>query len=103
MAQFFIRVVLHNATAQDYVRVQSALASKGIVDRIVGSDGRLWRLPPGEYRCDYDATASDIRSLVRGLLTPVFSNNAVIVVKYTESAWIELEQIPVGASGYANL
>lgn len=103
MAQFFIRVVLHDATAQDYVRVQTALAAKGIYDTIEGSNGRIYRLPPGEYRCDFISEANDVRDLVRGVLALVYDRNAVFVAKYTEAAWFGLDQVKVGASGYASL
>ncbi len=63
MNRFTIRVVLHNATFENYVDLAAKLASFGIPDIILPDDGNWYELPPAEYTLEANATPDQVRAL----------------------------------------
>ena len=58
MKYFAIRVLLHRAGSTDYAALAQRLRTIGVVDVIRGEDGTWYRLPPGEYNYEGDATSA---------------------------------------------
>ena len=94
MAQFIIRVTLHdNASGFEYTRLRDALALAGVYDDIQSADERWYRLPGGEYRCDSELGAEQVRDFVHSISSSI-KRSSVLVTAHAGSAWIGLEQIP---------
>lgn len=93
MSTFNCRVVLHNATAHDYTRLHQALKAKGIDDLIAGDDGGIYRLPPGEYNCAFQATAAQVRDHIASIVRTVYSSYAVRATEAGANAWQGLEKV----------
>ncbi|MBS0308237.1 MAG: DUF2622 domain-containing protein [Proteobacteria bacterium] len=49
MANFVVRIELHDATWQDYQKLHQAMELSGFSRTIVGADGIHYELPPAEY------------------------------------------------------
>lgn len=93
MANFNIRVVLHdNATWQDYTNLASNMAARGMIDIIVGSDGRHFKLPPAEYTHTGNATTEQVRAAAAEAAAKTGKRYAVRVTQ-GDSAWIGLDRV----------
>lgn len=87
MANFVIRVELHNATSKNYEDLAKNLAAIGIVDTIFGSDGRRYKLPPAEYYYTGGATLQHTHDLVTGVASKIVINYAVLVTESNGCMW----------------
>jgi hypothetical protein len=93
MSKFTIRVVLHDATWEDYVNLAKALAKIGVVDRISGSDGVTYQLPDAEYTATSDLSCGDMRDrVVQVVKTATKREHAVLVSLSTERCWVGLKR-----------
>jgi hypothetical protein len=52
MAYIMTRIELHDATRTDYLRLHEAMQAQGFSGQVKGKDGRMLRLPTGQYRLD---------------------------------------------------
>lgn len=90
MSYFNIRVVLHDATYNQYEMLASAMASKGMYDVVKADNGGLYRLPPGEYATESDASIQNVRDAAAWAAN---STGARYSVRVTQgpSSWVGLE------------
>lgn len=79
MSRFTIRVVLHNATFENYVDLAAKLASFGIRDIILADDGNWYELPPAEYTLEANATPEEVRALASQTAATVVPSYQVLV------------------------
>lgn len=94
MANFTIRVVLHgNATWDDYEKLASELANRNIIDVITSSEGIKYKMPPAEYQCHGDLTASQVRDICVDAAKTTGKKHAVFVTESNSRAWIGLEKV----------
>jgi hypothetical protein len=94
MADFTIRVVLHdNASWDDYALLAEKLGECGIVDIIQSDDGLWYKLPPAEYTFSSDKDPTDVRAIVEGCAIYTGKRYAALVSASTGRYWVGLELI----------
>lgn len=98
MSKYTVRVVLHDATLQHYLKLYPALAKYGFTDVIVGDNGTAWKMPPGEYDIDSTLTAVQVRDLAKRAADTTGCKNAVFVTAAGPRAWIGLDTVPKSAA-----
>jgi hypothetical protein len=91
MAQYIIRVELHDALWQHYVDMAKDLATKGITDVIAASDGNSYKMSPAEYNYVGSENIDAVFEAVRASATKTGKRNAVFVTEATRTKWIGLE------------
>ena len=60
MTACVIRVVLHDATWDEYTKLYEKLAALGIYDVITASNGAVYKMPPAEYYFDGNKTKAEV-------------------------------------------
>jgi hypothetical protein len=93
MANFTVRVELHQATWADYEALHSAMEAKGFSRQIRSDDGKTYQLPLAEYNGMGNLDASRVRDLAREAANTTGKSNAVLVSEAPTRAWIGLEQV----------
>ncbi|MGA9669359.1 MAG: hypothetical protein WBQ94_09135 [Terracidiphilus sp.] len=90
MANFTVRVELHQATGDDYDVLHSAMAQKGFSRLITADNGQSYQMPWAEYNGSGNLTSSQVRDIAREAANTTRKNNAVFVTEATTRAWIGL-------------
>lgn len=94
MARFTIRVVLHdNASREEYEQLETALAARNIIDVITADDGTRYKMPPAEYQCQGEITASQVRDLCVAAAKTTGKRHAVLVTESKNRAWTGLDKV----------
>lgn len=91
MASFTTRVELHGATWDDYTRLHEKMRAAGFSTTIKSDDGKLYKLPPAEYRYEGNVNVVFVRDRARAVASSVKAGNAVFVTEGSVCAWIGLE------------
>jgi hypothetical protein len=81
MAQFTIRVELHKASWDDYVKLAAALARQNITDVLTIDTGERWKMPPGEYQCHGELTPKQVHDIVQTAVGTTGRTSAIIVTQ----------------------
>jgi len=92
MASFTIRVELHDANWQHYTNLANDLARSGVTDLITASDGVTYKMSPGEYNYEGNATIDNVLNAVRQAANRTGKANAVFVTEAAGRMWIDLPQ-----------
>lgn len=93
MANFTVRVELHQATWSDYETLHAAMEKKGFSRSITGSDGKTYQLPLAEYNgLAGNLDTAEIRDIAWEAAKTTGKKSAVLVTEGTR-AWVGLEQI----------
>lgn len=87
MNNFIIRVLLHNADANDYLKLQQKLAALGAVDVILASDGKRYKLPPAEYVYSGNESAEVVRQVCVNTANAIGKTCAVLVSQTSHVVW----------------
>lgn len=82
MAQFTVRVELHQATRDDYTTLHRAMEQRGFSRKIRSDDGRIWHLPWAEY----DATATRGQTVLAAATAAAATTGKSSSILVTESA-----------------
>lgn len=90
MRTFIIRVELHDATYQDYMKLHTCMGQEGFTNVIRGGDGAVYQLPPAEYRLAANCTAAQARDKATVAAQKVFTKYSVIAFEYMSAAWFGL-------------
>lgn len=94
MPIFTVRVVLQgHPTLRDFLGLRSKLASCGVIDVIVGDDGRKYRLPPAEYVYVGSESVTQVRDAVMRVARSVMPTAQVLVTEGSRRAWAGLEEV----------
>ncbi|MFN4209078.1 MAG: hypothetical protein ACK4G5_00810 [Devosia sp.] len=91
MRHFNTRVVLYDATIADYLALYTEMAKRNFTDQIVGDDGKVWTLPPGEYTSYGDLTHLQVRDLASAAAAATGVRFAVRVSEAVVTSWAGLE------------
>lgn len=91
MANFTIRVVLHDASWPEYIQLAAALGIHGVVDVISSDNGLRWKLPPGEYHFTGVMTATQVLDMCKAAASLTGKRHAVFVAEAIELAWAGLD------------
>jgi hypothetical protein len=93
MANFTVRVELHQATWADYETLHAAMEAKGFSRHITSDDGKTYQLPLAEYNGMGNLDATRVRDIAREAANSTGKSNAVLVTQAPARAWIGLEQV----------
>lgn len=90
MADYTVRIVLHDATATHYQRLHEAMEAAGAKRQIRGDSGILFDLPDGEYVMSNSLTAVRLRDAVVDIATAVKAepSPSVLVTETLSWAWM---------------
>lgn len=91
MASFTIRVELHGATRDHYVRLHGHLAQRAITNVIVSDRGVKYHLLPAEYNYVGNATCAAVLAAVKECTAAVGLPYAVLVTERTNCMWEGLQ------------
>ena len=92
MHSFTIRMVLHDATWDDYIQLAAEMAARGFIDTILGASGNTYTLPDGEYH----GQAKDLdtaMALSREAAVVVGRNYGVFITQSAGTRWIGLSKV----------
>ena len=90
MADFTVRVELHQALGTDYDALHAAMEQKGFSRLITGDNGQTFYLPWAEYNGSGNLTSAQVRDIARAAANTTGKNNAVLVSESVNRAWIGL-------------
>ncbi|HEV2650774.1 MAG TPA: hypothetical protein VGU69_05930 [Rhizomicrobium sp.] len=97
MTTFFaIRVELHGIDheADTYRNLHARMEARGFTRKIEADDGRMWKLPPAEYRYKSDFPTEVVRDLAFNIARQEISTKlSVYVVKEVDAAWRGLDLV----------
>jgi hypothetical protein len=91
MANFTVRVELHQAQRSDYESLHAAMEQKGFSRVITGDDGRTYILPLAEYNGSGNLTSEQVRDIARTAANTTGKKNAVFVTEAVSRAWTGLQ------------
>jgi hypothetical protein len=90
MAQFTVRVELHQAEWEDYETLHSAMEQSGFSRLITGDNGTTYQLPLAEYNATANLTSSQVLDIARAAANTTGKQNAVLVSQAISRSWIGL-------------
>jgi hypothetical protein len=87
MAQFTIRIELHDAQWPDYDTLHSAMERQGFSRLIAGDDGRTYQLPWAEYDGTANLTSVQVLGAAQTAANSTGKKNSVLVTEAKNRAW----------------
>lgn len=87
MSAFTIRVLLQNASLQNYHALATKLAEYRVLDVIQADDGQLYKMPPAEYYYEGDINIMEVRDAVTAIASTVVHGYQVFVTEGGKRAW----------------
>jgi len=87
MAQFTIRIELHEATWPDYDRLHAAMERQGFSRQITGNDGRTYQLPWAEYDGTATLTSMQVLGAAQTAANSTGKKNSILVTEANNRAW----------------
>ncbi|MCP9269865.1 type V toxin-antitoxin system endoribonuclease antitoxin GhoS [Xenorhabdus sp. XENO-1] len=94
MANFTVRVELHNAKSTDYDELHDKMKKKGFKKTISTNDGKEYSLPSAEYNYPSDSKDKyEVCDLAYGIAKTVKKNPSVLVTKSDGRTWRGLDEI----------
>jgi hypothetical protein len=90
MANFTVRVELHQAIGADYDALHAAMEQKGFSRLITADNGQTYHLPWAEYNGSGNLTSAQVRDIARDAANTTKKSNAVFVTEAATRAWIGL-------------
>ncbi len=92
MAQFTVRVELHDAQWTDYNTLHAAMERQGFSRLIKGDDGRIYQLPWAEYDREANLTSMQVLAFAQSAANATGKRNSVFVTEARTRAWSGLPQ-----------
>jgi hypothetical protein len=93
MANFTVRVELHNAQWSDYDQLHGAMEQKGFTRQIISDDGGRYQMPWAEYNGAGNLTAPQVRDIAKAAADSTGKQSAVLVTEAASRAWIGLSPV----------
>jgi hypothetical protein len=90
MANFTVRVELHDAAFADYEVLHTAMAKLGFLRSITADNGQTYHMPWAEYNGSGNLSSVQVRDIARTAANTTGKNNAVLVTEAQSRAWIGL-------------
>ncbi|WP_337927194.1 type V toxin-antitoxin system endoribonuclease antitoxin GhoS [Xenorhabdus griffiniae] len=81
MANFTVRVELHNANSKDYDRLHEKMENAGFERAITTESGRVFQLPDAEYSISSTKSTQEVCDLARDTAKKIKSNPSILVTK----------------------
>ena len=93
MAQFTVRIELHEAQWADHETLHAAMERQGFSRLITADDGRTYQLPLAEYDGTANLTSMQVLGVAQNAANSTGKKNAVLVTEAKSRAWSGL---PIG-------
>jgi len=90
MAQFTVRVELHDAQWTDYDTLHAAMERHGFSRLITADDGRTYQLPWAEYNASGNLTSMQVLGIAQNAANTTGRKNSVLVTEAKTRAWSSL-------------
>jgi hypothetical protein len=90
MAQFTVRVELHQATLAEYELLHRAMEKQGFSRFITADDGQTYHMPWAEYNGSGNLDSTQVRDIARAAANTTGKNNTVFVTEAQARAWVGL-------------
>jgi hypothetical protein len=87
MAQFTVRIELHEAQWADYETLHAAMQRQGFSRLITGDDGRTYDMPWAEYDGTANLSSMQVLGVARQAANSTGKNNSVLVTEAKSRAW----------------
>ena len=87
MAQFTVRIELHDAQWPDYDAFHAAMERQGFSRLISGDDGRTYQLPWAEYDGAANLTSMQVLGAAQTAANSTGKKNSVLVTEAKNRAW----------------
>jgi hypothetical protein len=87
MAQFTVRVELHNADDDDYEALHSAMKSEGFSRFIKSDDGTKYHLPPAEYVRSGELTRKQVLDSAKSAAAETGRKSSILVTESVGRSW----------------
>ena len=87
MAQFTVRIELHDAHWTDYNTLHAAMERQGFSRLIKGDDGHTYQLPWAEYDAAANLTSMQVLALAQSAANTTGKKNSVLVTEAKYRAW----------------
>lgn len=87
MANFTVRIELHDASRDDYNALHAAMEQRGFSRLVQGDDGRTYHLPWAEYNGTGDLACVQVRSIAVEAANQTGKSNSVLVTEAIRRAW----------------
>jgi hypothetical protein len=93
MAQFTVRIELHDAQWADYETLHAAMGRQGFSRLITADDGRTYQLPWAEYDRTANLTSMQLLGEAQSAANSTGKKNAVLVTESKSRAWSGLATV----------
>jgi hypothetical protein len=93
MAQFTVRVELHQAQWADYETLHTAMERMGFLRQIKSDDGRTYDLPWAEYNGSGNFTSTQVLTFAQNAAATTGKKNSVLVTEANNRAWSGLPEV----------
>jgi len=93
MASFTVRIVLHDATWDDYNKLYEEMGKEGFTDEISSNDGTTYEMPDGEYDISGALTRSDVLAKAKSAASKTVKKYAVFVTQSSGRTWYGLKKV----------
>jgi hypothetical protein len=97
MTAFVVRIVLNDATWDDYRKLYEKLGKQGFTDIIVASDGAAYKMPDAEYYFEGNKTRAEVLALAKASAGAVKTSYQVMVTQSAGITWYGLKQLTKAA------
>ena len=87
MAQFTVRVELHDAQWTDYNALHAAMERSGFSRQIKSDDGRTYDLPWAEYDAAANLTSIQVLNIAQSAAKTTGKINSILVTESRSRAW----------------
>jgi hypothetical protein len=87
MAQFTVRVELHDAQWTDYNTLHAAMERQGFSRSIRSDDGQIYQLPWAEYDRDVNLTSMQVLAGAQNAAIATGKRYSVLVTEAKNRAW----------------
>lgn len=91
MANFTVRIELHDASWEDYNVLHAAMEQRGFSRFILADSGRTYRLPWAEYSGTGSLTSTKVRDIAQEAANQTGRRNSVFVTEARSRAWSGLQ------------
>ena len=87
MAQFTVRIELHEARWADYDTLHAAMAQHGFSRLITSDQGRTYQLPWAEYDCTGNFTSMQVLGIAQTAAATTGKKTSILVTEVRSRAW----------------
>jgi hypothetical protein len=93
MADFTVRIELHDAKWNDYEGLHAAMEQQGFTRLITSDEGRKYHMPWAEYNGTGNLTSTQILNIAQTAANSTGKKNAVLVTEAKSRAWAGLQTV----------